>query len=255
MKKSILAVLILVGCLVMTGCGKENKYVNVGVEMSTAGMSLYLSNIAKELENISTYVFFAESAEAAIDKVCREKQGIDITYIPVEKLGLLKKGLGLKVVFPDCLKEDGSLKGVWVARTGWIESAPKYSYNYIRGLVKSADYRAANMEPTYSEGLVQIKGQEDFDFDEMDGAMLFCAVYTQTSGDKLEDTEFVCMNKDDLKEMFAFFDGGTGKGYELCADAYERFCSSDCEAFEEMFDFSLMNKAIDEIDNEEKQEK
>ena len=47
MKKIKVFALILVCTLLLAGCGKENKYVNVGVNMSTAGMSLYLTNTVR----------------------------------------------------------------------------------------------------------------------------------------------------------------------------------------------------------------
>ena len=77
------------------GCAKENKYVNVGVEMSTAGLSLYLTNTVNGFQKISNYVFFSPSSEASLDKLRQEKQGIDITYLPAEDLGLIREWLGV----------------------------------------------------------------------------------------------------------------------------------------------------------------
>ena len=68
------AAVILLTC---AGCAKENKYVNVGVEMSTAGMSLYLTNTVNGFQKISNYVFFPASSQESVDKIRQEKQGTD----------------------------------------------------------------------------------------------------------------------------------------------------------------------------------
>ena len=54
--------LVLALVLPASGCAKENKYVNVGVEMSTAGMSLYLTNTVNGFQRISNYVVFSPSS-------------------------------------------------------------------------------------------------------------------------------------------------------------------------------------------------
>ena len=143
-RRVIAAAVVLMIAVLSTGCAKENKYVNLGVEMSTAGMSLYLTNTVNSFQKISNYVFFAESSQDAIDKISLDKQGIDITYLPAKDLVKIKPDSGLKVVFPDCFDGDGLLKGVWVAKASWLENAPNYSYKFILGLAKSADYRASH---------------------------------------------------------------------------------------------------------------
>ena len=51
-----LALALALLLLSATGCAKENKYVNVGVEMSTAGMSLYLTNTVNGFQKNQTAV-------------------------------------------------------------------------------------------------------------------------------------------------------------------------------------------------------
>ena len=149
--------------LCAAGCAKENKYVNVGVEMSAAGMSLYLTNTVNGFQRISNYVFFSPSSEASLDKLRQEKQGIDITYLPAKDLGLIRAGDGLTVVFPDCFDADGGLRGVWAARDSWLEEAPNYSYKFILGLAMSADYRATHMNMSYADALESVRGVRDVD--------------------------------------------------------------------------------------------
>ena len=238
---------ILLSALLLTGCGKENKYVNVGVNMTTPGMSLYLTNVANELQKISTYVFFAESSEDSIEKISLDKQGIDLSYLPAEDMDLITKDSDLFIVFVDCFNEDGSIQGVWVANNNWIENAPNYSYKYILGLVKSIDYRASHMNMTYQEALSSIQGMRDYDFTELTEVMQYNAVYAVSNDEELKDIPFEVVDAAKLASMFSDYEKGTGEGYDLCLEAYDRCCtSSDVKEFEAMFDFSLMNRALDE---------
>ena len=228
------------------GCAKENKYVNVGVEMSTAGLSLYLTNTVNGFQKISNYVFFSPSSEASLDKLRQEKQGIDITYLPAEDLGLIREGDGLTVVFPDCFDEDGGLKGVWAARDSWLENAPNYSYKFILGLAMSADYRASHRNMSYPDALESVRGVRDIDWEKYPETMQYCAVYALSNGEELRDEAFAVRDAESLLSMFAGFASGTGEGYALCRDAYARYCASGGESFENLFDFSLAVRALEE---------
>ena len=241
---ALLIAAAVVFCFV--GCAKENKYVNVGVEMSTAGMSLYLTNTVNGFQKISNYVFFSSSSEASIDKLRQEKQGIDITYLPAEDLGLIREGDGLTVVFPDCFDKDGGLKGVWVARDSWLENAPNYSYKFILGLAMSAEYRASHRNMSYPDALESVRGVRDVDWEQYTETMQYCAVYALSNGEELRDEAFDVRDAASLFSMFAGFASGSGEGYTLCRDAFARYCESGAESFESLFDFSLAVRALEE---------
>ncbi|MCR4907129.1 MAG: hypothetical protein K6A33_13750 [Clostridiales bacterium] len=239
----LLAAALLLCC---AGCAKENKYVNVGVEMSTAGMSLYLTNTVNGFQRISNYVFFSPSSTASLDKLRQEKQGIDITYLPAEDLGLIKAGDGLTVVFPDCFGEDGTLKGVWVARNSWLENAPHYSYKFILGLAMSADYRASHRNMSYADALESVRGVRDIDWEKYPETMQYCAVYALSNKEELRDEAFAVRDAKTLLAMFEGFPSESGEGYDVCREAYARVCGSDAEPFENLFDFSLAVRALEE---------
>lgn len=249
-KLSTVIVLVLVLAL-FTGCAKENKYVNVGVEMSTPGLSLYLTNTAAGLEKISTYVFFPEDEDETFDKISKNKQGIDISYISAEKLARIKPDSNFRVVFIDCFEENGELKGVWIARDEWIKEAPNYSKKYLRGLVKSTDYRASHMNMTYAQALDSIKGMRDFDFTVQNDTLQFVAVFENSNEDLIAHEEFTVKNSAELKAMFEDFDKGSGEGYNICKAAYDKYCAAaGAMSFEDMFNIGMMLDAI-EYANEE----
>ena len=228
------------------GCAKENKYVNVGVEMSTAGMSLYLTNTVNGFQRISNYVFFSPSPEASLDKIRQEKQGIDITYLQAKDLGQIRAGDGLTVVFPDCFDADGELKGVWVAKDAWLENAPNYSYKFILGLAMSADYRASHMNMSYAEALESVRGVRDIDWERYPEVMQYCAVYALSNKEELADEAFAVKDAAELLALFEGFAEGTGEGYALCREAYAKVGGEDTESFEKLFDFSLAVRALEE---------
>ncbi|MBP5330326.1 MAG: hypothetical protein J6Y89_00550 [Lachnospiraceae bacterium] len=248
-KITALCVVLVLTVLLCAGCAKENKYVNLGVEMSTAGMSLYLTNTVNGFQKISNYVFFAESSQDAIDKISLDKQGIDITYLPAKDLALIKPDSGLKVVFPDCFDADGMLKGVWVAKGSWLENAPNYSYRFILGLAKSADYRASHMNMSYADALESLKGVRDVDWQKYPEVMQYCAVYALSNKEELADEDFVAYDAAKMLEMFRDYASGSGEGYQVCDRAYARYCMPKSvwyESFEKMFDFSLAIRAFEE---------
>lgn len=251
MRKSVRIAIVLIlvmVCTLFTGCAKENKYVNVGVELSTAGLSLYLTNTAVGLEKISTYVFFPENPDETFEKIQKDKQGIDISYIPVNELSRIKTDSNFRVVYIDCFEENGDLKGVWIARDGWLTDAPNYSKRFIRALIKSNDYRASHMSMSYKEALDSVKGMRDFDFSVQNDVMQFVAVFDQSNDDVINDVNFSVKSVRELGEMFAGFAEGTGEGYELCKTAYHRYCSDpDAKSFENMFSLNIMNSEIEEF--------
>ena len=232
--------------LLSAGCAKENKYVNVGVEMSTAGMSLYLTNTVNGFQKISNYVFFSPSSGESLDKLRQEKQGIDITYLPAEDLGLIREGDGLTVVFPDCFDENGELKGVWAARDSWLENAPHYSYKFILGLAMSAEYRASHMNMTYADAVESVRGVRDVDWAKYPETMQYCAVYALSNKEELKDVSFVSKDAGTLLSMFGGFASGTGEGFDACREAYAKYCTDGAEAFEKLFDFTLAVRAFEE---------
>ncbi len=243
------ALLLIMNAALASGCAKENKYVNIGVEMSTAGMSLYLTNTVNGFQKLSNYVFFAESSEDALDKIRQDKQGIDITYLPAKDLALIGSEDGLKVVFPDCFDEDGLLKGVWVAKESWLENAPNYSYRFILGLAQSADYRALHTGMSYTDATESVRGVRDVEWEDYPEVMQYCAVYALSNKEELADEAFVSKDAGEMLSMFKDYDLGSGEGFQACKKTYELYCgqaAGNCASFEEMFDLNLMLKALGE---------
>lgn len=255
MKKRRYTVLIaslILAVLTISGCGKENKYVNVGIEESTPGLSLYLTNTAKGLEKISTYVFFSTDMDETFEKISMDKQGIDISYVPVDEIARIKKDSNFRVVFIDCFETSGDIKGVWIARDTWLNDAPNYSKKYIKGMVKSLNYRTDHMNLSYEEALSSIEGMRDFDFDVQDDVLQFVAIFDKSNDDVISDYPFISKSASDMKEMFKDFSLGSGEGYELCKKAYDTYCTSfDAMGFEDMFDLKLMMEEIEEVLNSE----
>ncbi len=245
LKCLVLAAAVLLTTVFGAGCGKENKYVRVGVSMSTEGISLYLTSLAKGFKKVSDYVFFSESTEESLEKLRNDKQGIDIAYIPVKDLGLIKKEDNLTAVLPDCFNTDGSLKGVWVARNGWLENAPNYSYRFVRCYVYSMDYRASHMNMTYEEAYASVKNVKDIDWDVYDETMQFCAAYAVGNKETLKDEAFTVWDAEKTYACFKDFASGEGEGYRLCREAYEK--SGTTKAFDELFDLTLALKAFEEV--------
>jgi hypothetical protein len=246
-----LCVVLAMTVLLCAGCAKENKYVNLGVEMSTAGMSLYLTNTVQNFQKISNYVYFAESSQDALDKIRLDKQGIDITYLPAKDLGLIGPDDGLTVVFPDCFEQDGSLKGVWVAKDRWLQNAPNYSYRFLLGLAKSEDYRSSWIDMSYSEALESVRGVRDIDWEKYPDVLQYCAVYALSNKEELADEPFVSPDTPTLLEMFNDFELGSGAGYDACKAAYDKYCGPSSASFEKMFDFTLAIKAFKEASGKE----
>ena len=246
-----LSVLILLTSLIPAGCAKENKYVNVGVEMSTAGMSLYLTNTVQGFQKISNYVFFSPSSQDSLDKIRQDKQGIDITYLPAKDLGLIGQKDGLTVVLPDCFDENGDLLGVWVAKDSWLINAPNYSYRFILGLVMSMDYRAAHMNMSYPDALESVKGLWDVDWEKFPETMQYCAVYAVSNKEELKDEPFTAFDVKTILSLFEGFSSGTGAGYEACKRAYDKYCGDGSPSFEQLFDLSLGLKALGEASKTE----
>ncbi len=245
---------LLLVILLFAGCGKENKYVNVGVEESTAGLSLYLTNVAKSLGGVSTYAFFPEDVDEVFEKINLNKQGIDIAYIPVKEIARIKTDTAITVVFVDTFEENGDIKGVWIARDGWLKDAPTYSKKYIAGMVKCVDYRASNMKMTYEGALKSIEGMRDFKFDVQSDVMQFVAIFDQSNKDDvIENLKFTVKSPVETEALFEGFASGSGDGYKLCKAAYDKYCTAaDSKSFEDMFNLEMMIEAVEAFNHPEK---
>lgn len=245
----LMALCLILVMLVFTGCGKENKLVNAGLEESTAGMSLFLTNKAKGFESMTTYIFLSTDMDEKFERLSQNKQGIDICYVPVSEISRIKADSNISVVFVDTFEQTGEIKGVWVARDGWLEEAPNYSKKYIRGMVKSADYRASNMNMTYEEACKSVEKIEvnKIDFNEQSDVLQFIAFFDRDNkDDKIDVVEFAYKSTAELETMFKDFASGSGEGYDLCRAAYDKYCTaSDSMSFEKLFNLGIM---IDEID-------
>lgn len=246
----LLAVMMM---FLLTGCGKENKYVNMGVQMSTDGISLCLTGYTNSLQGVSNYVFFSEGPEATVSKITRDAQNIDIAYLPASELYRITSDMDLSVVFVDCLNTDGSLRGVWIARGEWLQSAPNYSQKFINNLVKCADYRNSHMTMSYADALTAVSSMKEHDTSKVNEVMELCAIYALDNSEPLEDVTFATLSASELDSMFASFGSGSGAGYELCREAYDRYCgsTSGVKSFADMFDMSYMKKATESFLNPE----
>jgi hypothetical protein len=246
----IICLVLLVSCL--AGCTKENKYVNLGVYYGTDAMSLYLSGVANSLLKVSTYVFFSDDIEMTMDKINRDKQGIDISYINADEIPyVMGKDKALTVVFVDCFNIDGSIRGIWVASDEWLKSTPTYSKKFIEALVRCADYRNGNMDMSYEDAKASIEGMRDFDFSKLTEVMQYCAVFSNSNlvDDKpqvIADNPFVTYDAQGMYELFKDFSARQGDGYELCLSLYEQYSDNidDVKDFSETFDLSLMLNAL-----------
>ncbi len=244
-------ILIMLFTVLFGGCGKENKYARIGVGMSTDGMSTYLTYTANGFKKVSNYVFFAKDSNAALEKIRMDEQGIDVMYLPVKDLGLIKADDELTVILPDCFDENGELKGVWLAKDSWLRDAPSYSRKLIEGFCMSIDYRAGHMGTSYSEACKKMKDVRDFSWDVYKDSMEYCAAYSIANKEELADERFTVCDAEDMLEMTEGFAEGKGKLYELSRRAYDSFKMPGCKSFEEMFDYSLAEEALRTVITEE----
>jgi len=245
----ICLILIIVS---LTGCSKEDKYVNLGVYYSTDAMSLYLSGVANSLLKVSTYVYFSNDIDMTMDKITRSKQGIDIAYINSDEIPyVLDKDKELTVVFVDCFNEDGSIRGIWVASDEWLKNTPTYSKKFIEALVRCADYRNGNMNMNYEDAKASIEGMREYDFTKLTEVMQYCAVFSNSNPvdnkpQLIADNPFVTYDAQGMYELFKDFSSQQGGGYELCLSLYERYSDSvdDAKDFSQTFDLSMMVNAL-----------
>lgn len=244
-------------CLILivatfSGCEKENKYVNLGVYYSTDALSLYLSGVANSLLKVSNYVYFSDGIEITMDKITRQKQGIDISYINADQISyVMGKDKELTVVFVDCFNDDGSIRGIWVASDEWLKNTPTYSKRFIEALVRCVDYRAGNMNMSYEQAKASIEGMRDFSFDEFTEVMHYCAIFSNSNPIEgkpqvISDNSFTTYNAQGMYDMFKDFPAQQGAGYELCLSLYEQYSDNtdDLKDFPQTFDLSLMIKAL-----------
>lgn len=256
MKKNIRLIVLFI-CFVMlvlsfSGCEKENKFVNLGVYYSTDALSLYLTGAANSLLKVSTYVYFSDDIEITMDKITRQKQGIDIAYINADEISsVMNRDNNLTVVFVDCFNADGSIRGIWVASDEWLENTPTYSKKFIEALVRCTDYRDDNMSMSYEEAKDSIEGMRDFDFTKLTEVMQYCAVFSNSNlvdgkPQVISDNPFVTYDAEGMYDMFKDFSQQQGTGYELCFNLYNQYSDNadDVKDFSETFDLSLMINAL-----------
>ena len=256
MKKTTRLIVFAI-CLVflvisLSGCEKENKYINLGVYNSTDALSLYLSGTANSLLKVSTYVYFSDDIEMTMDKITRQKQGIDVAYINADEISYaMEKDNNLTVVYVDCFNTDGSIRGIWVASDEWIKNTPTYSKKYIEALVRCTDYRDGNMTMSYEEAKASIEGMRDFDFTELTEVMQYCAIFSNSNHvdgkpQVISDNSFVTYDVEGMYDMFKGFSRQQGTGYELCLNLYNQYLGNavDAKDFTETFDLSLMINAL-----------
>lgn len=255
--KKFTRVITFVICLVLlvaafSGCAKENKYVNLGVYYSTDALSLYLSGAANSLLNVSTYVYFSDDIEMNINKITRQKQGIDISYMNADEISyVMDRDSDLTVVFVDCFNVDGSIRGMWVASDEWLKNTPTYSKRFIEALVRCADYRDGNMNMSYTEAKASIEGMRDFDFAKLTEVMQYCAIFSNSNPvegkpQEISDNTFETYDAEGMYDMFRDFYGQQGAGYELCDNLYNQYSNNanNVKDFSEIFDLTLMINAL-----------
>lgn len=251
--KKFTRLIAFVICLVLlviplSGCAKENKYLNLGVYYSTDALSLYLSGVANSLLKVSTYVYFSDDIEMSINKITRQKQGIDIAYMNADEISyVMDRDNDLTVVFVDCFNVDGSIRGMWVASDEWLKNTPTYSKRFIEALVRCTDYRDGNMNMSYEEAKASIEGMRDFDFTKLTEVMQYCAIFSNSNPvdgkpQVIADHSFETYDAQGMLDMFKDFSSQQGTGYELCVNLYNQYSDNadDVKDFSETFDLSLM---------------
>ena len=256
MKKNIRLIVFII-CFVLlvvsfSGCEKENKFVNLGVYYSTDALSLYLTGAANSLLKVSTYVYFSDNIEMTMDKITRQKQGIDIAYINADEISYaMDRNNDLTVLFVDCFNVEGSIRGIWVASDEWLKNTPNYSKKFIEALVRCTDYRDGNMNMSYEAAKDSIEGMRDFDFTKLTEVMQYCAVLSNSNlvdgkPQVISDNPFVTYDAEGMYDMFKDFSRQQGAGYELCFNLYKQYLGNavDVKDFSETFDLSLMINAL-----------
>lgn len=251
--KKFTRLIAFVICLVLlviplSGCAKENKYLNLGVYYSTDALSLYLSGVANSLLKVSTYVYFSDDIEMSINKITRQKQGIDIAYMNADEISyVMDRDNDLTVVFVDCFNVDGSIRGMWVASDEWLKNTPTYSKRFIEALVRCTDYRDGNMNMSYEEAKASIEGMRDFDFTKLTEVMQYCAIFSNSNPvdgkpQEISGNTFKTFDAEGMYDMFKDFAGQQGTGYELCVNLYNQYLENadNVKDFSETFDLSLM---------------
>ena len=251
------SLIAFVTCIVLlvvslSGCEKEDKYVNLGVYNSTDALSLYLSGVANSLLKVSTYVYFSDNIEMTMDKITRQKQGIDIAYINADEISYaMDRNNDLTVLFVDCFNVEGSIRGIWVASDEWLKNTPNYSKKFIEALVRCTDYRDGNMNMSYEAAKDSIEGMRDFDFTKLTEVMQYCAIFSYSNRiDKkpqvISDNPFEAYGAEGMYDMFRDFSRQQGDGYELCFNLYNQYLGNavDVKDFSETFDLSLMINAL-----------
>jgi hypothetical protein len=255
--KKCTRIIAIVFCFVLilctfSGCAKENKYINLGAYYSTDSLSLYLTGVANSLLKVSTYVYFSDDINMTMDKLDREKQGIDIAYINADEIPyVMGKDKELTVVFVDCFNEDGSIRGVWVASNEWLKNTPTYSKRFIEALVRCMDYRDGHMDMSYTDAKDSIKGMRDYDFTKLTQVMQYCAVFSDSNlvdgkPQVIADNPFMTYDAQDMYELFKDFPTQQGAGYELCLSLYSQYSEGvDAKDFSQTFDLSMMLNALE----------
>lgn len=254
MKKTILIlitiVLVLSLPLSFCGCKKgENTSVNIGVCNTTDSLSLYFAANAKGFfKTITRYVYFADSSEEIYEKLDNEdlRLAVHICYFSVENLEKVFEKENLKIVYIDNFNSENKINGVWVVNTNFQENSPQSYKNFINGIVKATEYRANNLNISYSEAKDNLGNESDVE--KANEVNKYLAMYSRDSNVSLIENIYTVKDLQGMQEYFNGFLEGNGKAYSDCQEIYNVFSDNHvCRNFDECFDFQL---AIESINNE-----
>ncbi|GEM_PF-1990531 len=237
----VLALLLLVPLLV--SCGKENKYVKIGVYNTTDGLCTYLTGKARGLLTLSHYVYFSDSIGDTLQKLTAEKMGIDVAYITVDDLQYLTEDLPVTVICIDNY-QNGEIHGVWVANTKWLEKTPTYSARFIDNLCAIGNYCANNKFGTYADKRAAMEGIRDYDFNDYTNPLEFVAMFAAQNNLSLTDVDFDYLKGEDAWTAYADITLAcdTVEVFNaLCVAAYEKVKDvPNIQSYEKMFTLGTM---------------
>lgn len=233
-------------------------------------------DVSKYIE-VSYYVLLSkeiDNLDETLSAFDRNRGGIDIAFVPVDKLDFITKDSGMSIVFVDSYEVSGEIKGVWVARNDWLQSAPNYSRKFIATLIKCLNYASANTTGSYtsSQTAIDNDGKSIYEFGDYANVNDYLAIFTkqcmrgtvkedinkysalfkkgdekqQIEGEdlsfKLTQVSYTRYSVNQTLQMYKDFYKGQGEGYNKCLALYNDKLSKVTNApdFESTFNFDLM---------------
>lgn len=241
---------------VTAGAANENNTVNFSVYNSTDSASLYLTGVVKGyFSKIYTYIYFADGITDSVEKLQKDKiqRACVIAYMTPDeyKTALRNESEKYRIVLVDNYNSADEVNGMWVARADWIEQCPTAYKNTVRGLLRSMNYRAKNMNMTLDEAKLSVKNKktDEYDFENSEtDVMQFIAVYQKDNSKDsamIAESSFNAVSGDAMQLRYMDFDVGAGDGYNEAKSLYKRIFDKDAtdEELKAVFDFVGLKNA------------